>query len=270
MSHDWRCSFVTLTYADPHLPGGRHLVPAHLSGWLKRLRFAISYNLLPDDHARAFVTPAMLAGCSYGTLRYFASGEYGLASGRPHYHANIFGLAPNSVIGDRTFAQLVKLAWPYGERVKVLPMQAGAARYVAKYVGKGLDQASAPRLHGRPPEFRRYSDGARSKPALGSLGALAVPALIAGHDRAQPDVERTVALGRDRQVFLDRYLADRLRKAVGFSEERIADLASARLLALRDRSVEQRWSVLTGAAAEGPRFKAFAAYWSSRVEIDDD
>lgn len=64
-------SFVTLTYDNEHLPADESVSKYEFQTFMKRLRK------------------------SYGArIRYFACGEYGTESGRPHYHAIIFGLAP--------------------------------------------------------------------------------------------------------------------------------------------------------------------------------
>lgn len=76
--------FVTLTYDDDHVPQTAYamnddgeaapaltLCPRDLELFWKRLRKAH-----PDDH-----------------IRYFAAGEYGTTTYRPHYHAIIFGLS---------------------------------------------------------------------------------------------------------------------------------------------------------------------------------
>ena len=56
--------FMTLTYDDKHLPSDGSLDPKHLTDFIKRLRF----------HYRD------------RSIRYFACGEYGDDSWRPHYH----------------------------------------------------------------------------------------------------------------------------------------------------------------------------------------
>lgn len=63
-----RSAFVTLTYDDDHLPRSGKLVPDDLANFWKRLRKESSRK-----------------------LRYFACGEYGEKTHRPHYHAIIFG-----------------------------------------------------------------------------------------------------------------------------------------------------------------------------------
>lgn len=102
--HD-HAATVTLTYADEHLPSG--LQKPHLQGYLKRLR------------SRREGT----------TVRFFASGEYGDTTERPHYHALIFGLHQDD-------PALIE-SWGKGHvhTDKVTP---ASVAYVAGYVAKKL------------------------------------------------------------------------------------------------------------------------------------
>lgn len=96
--------WTTLTYDDEHLPGG--LVKSDLSGFLKRLR----------------------ARKNGQRIRFFASGEYGETTKRPHYHAILFGTAD---------AAAIQAAWPYGHS-RVDPISDAAIAYVAGYTAKKI------------------------------------------------------------------------------------------------------------------------------------
>lgn len=102
-SHDHAC-WTTLTYDDEHLPST--LAKAHLSGWVKRLR--------------RVVEPVR--------VRFFASGEYGERSLRPHYHAILFGL-------PITTAGKIQDTWPYGF-TRTDSLSAASIAYVAGYCSK--------------------------------------------------------------------------------------------------------------------------------------
>lgn len=93
-------SWGTLTYDDDHVPPT--LRKAHLSGFIKRLR------------ARG------------ERIRFFASGEYGERTGRPHYHPILFGLRDDS---------LVQACWPYGH-TRMYPVTPEGISYVAGYCSK--------------------------------------------------------------------------------------------------------------------------------------
>ena len=68
LSTSQKASFVTLTYDDTKLPANQTLVKAHLQNFMKRLRKRIE----PEK------------------LRYYAVGEYGDKTQRPHYHMILF------------------------------------------------------------------------------------------------------------------------------------------------------------------------------------
>lgn len=73
-------AFLTLTYDEKHLPSGGTLVKRDLQLFMKRLRFS---------------RPSLLqAGLKYQDrpvgLRFYACGEYGETSRRPHYHVLLF------------------------------------------------------------------------------------------------------------------------------------------------------------------------------------
>lgn len=152
--------FVTLTYSDERLPAYGHLVPAHLSKFLKRLRSArYRARNLPDrgGHLGSWVG-----------VRYLASGEYGDRFGRPHYHALLFncGFADEyRVGGDLYESPTLARLWPYGDH-KIGTLTGASANYTAQYTLKKLGKPSET-IHDegvvRPPEFARMS----TKPALG-------------------------------------------------------------------------------------------------------
>lgn len=100
-AHSDAC-WATLTYDDAHLPPT--LAKGHVSGWLKRLR--------------ARVAPV--------GVRFFASGEYGERTARPHYHSILFGVPESAPIQD---------CWPYGF-ARVDPLSPAAISYVAGYCSK--------------------------------------------------------------------------------------------------------------------------------------
>jgi hypothetical protein len=77
--------FVTLTYAGDTSP---HLQPQHLTDWLKRYRY------------------------HHGPFRYYAAGEYGEETHRPHWHVLMFGVQQrypkNYIIPDK------EIHWGHG------------------------------------------------------------------------------------------------------------------------------------------------------------
>lgn len=123
-----KAMFVTLTYDDEHLPVNGSLSSYDLRCFFKRLR----------------KSAVRFYGDSF-RLKYFACGEYGPRTHRPHYHAIIFGLD----YSDPVDIDLVKSSWckcaPYmwhprkqhGRiRRAIAPVVDKCIRYVAGYVFK--------------------------------------------------------------------------------------------------------------------------------------
>ncbi|AXH73663.1 MAG: replication initiator protein [Microviridae sp.] len=100
--HERQC-WSTLTYDDAHLPPT--LDKVHVSAFLKRLRARL--------HPRS--------------VRFFASGEYGEKTDRPHYHAILYGVSQ----GERA----VQEAWPHGY-ARTDALSPAAIAYVAGYCTK--------------------------------------------------------------------------------------------------------------------------------------
>ena len=88
------------------------LVKSDLQKFFKRLRKHISYAL-----------PSLL-------IKYFACGEYGSRTFRPHFHAVVFCSAP---VSASIFSSLVRLSWKSGI-IDVQRVAANAASYVASYL----------------------------------------------------------------------------------------------------------------------------------------
>lgn len=192
-------SFITLTYSDDKLPGDfvhrgeffkAGLYPKDLQDWLKRLRFMISPR----------------------KLRYYAVGEYGDESWRPHYHAVVFGLSPLEV-------NTVRTSWGLGHVVVGnLTIQSAAyvAGYVTKKMGKKIGDAA---LDGKYPEFQRMS----LCPGIGAL-AMEDVAKVMSSEYAQADlaikgdVPESLTMG-GKSLPLGRYLRQVLRKNLGRSSE---------------------------------------------------
>lgn len=136
-------SFLTLTYHPRHLPQHGTLVKKHLQDFIKRLRFA-----------------------SDVPLRYYACGEYGTESLRPHYHLCLFG---TDFKEDRKHYKItpdghslwnspsLSDRWPFGHAV-IGDLNFDTAAYTARYVTKKITGASAPEHYGnRIPEFSLMS-----------------------------------------------------------------------------------------------------------------
>lgn len=77
-------SFITLTYDEEHFPHDFSISKRALQLFLKRIRKIYPFH-----------------------LRYYAVGEYGSQSHRPHYHLILFNFNP-------LFHDLIQKCWPYG------------------------------------------------------------------------------------------------------------------------------------------------------------
>lgn len=129
-----QCCFITLTYNDDYVPvntdnGALTLVKKHFQDFMKRFR--------------RHIEPLK--------IRFYACGEYGDTTGRPHYHAIIFGydfpdkqLRPrksNSSYDTFTSETLSKL-WPFGYHL-IAGVNFDSCAYVARYVMKKLSGPQA-------------------------------------------------------------------------------------------------------------------------------
>ncbi|AXH74040.1 MAG: replication initiator protein [Microviridae sp.] len=122
-------SFVTLTYDDDNLPLGHSLQKRDLQLFFKKLRK------------------------NYAPFRYFACGEYGDQTRRPHYHIIFFGIdfhedRKKHSTGKRGnplyTSQTLQNAWPYGHS-SVGEFNYATAAYTARYIMKkqlGKDSAN--------------------------------------------------------------------------------------------------------------------------------
>jgi len=144
-------AFITLTYRDDDLVYGSTratLVKDHLTRFWKRLR----------DH--------------YGELRYFACGEYGEQTNRPHYHAIVYGID----ISDKKFLKVSKgnkifisskldSVWSHGDAY-IGDVAFESCAYVSRYImAKRLGKDSSYyNENGIEPEFVRMS----RRPGIGT------------------------------------------------------------------------------------------------------
>lgn len=149
-------SFLTLTLNDDSLVWGEHrptLDPNHLTLFWKRLRKAVRKK--------------------YGIkrLQYFACGEYGGITNRPHYHACVFGLDfPDKTLhstkgGNRLYrSDFLDSVWGHGHCL-IGAVTFESAAYVARYiVDKKLgNSAKYYTDESIEPEFVRMS----RRPAIG-------------------------------------------------------------------------------------------------------
>ena len=127
--------FVTLTYDDCH-------VPIHYYSDPETGEALPSMSLVKRDFQLFMKRLRKKFGVG---IRFFASGEYGSESFRPHYHAIIFGLELDDLVFYKRSAQgfqyfnsaSLQEVWPNGFAV-VAPVTWETCAYTARYVMKKL------------------------------------------------------------------------------------------------------------------------------------
>lgn len=220
-------AFVTLTYNDKSLPvidapdglsGAGTLEPAHLRNFLKRLR-----KELPNE------------------IRFFAVGEYGGETWRPHYHLALFnfsncarGLTLQSPLSSRRLASkccsqcsMVERIWGNGD-IELRALDPGKSGYLAGYVTKKMTKKEDARLLGRHPEFSRQSNGGGKSKFKGGIGAPGLDAM-AKIIRQYTDPKNLIdvpthLLHEKKQLVLGRYLRKKLRQRLELKEETPLDV----------------------------------------------
>ncbi|MDR2602612.1 MAG: hypothetical protein LBC53_09225 [Spirochaetaceae bacterium] len=134
--------FLTLTYDDEHLPPHGSLRKSDLTKFWKRLRKRLGNR----------------------RIKYFACGEYGSLTERPHYHAVIFGLQ----FYDLEDQCAVIASWPFCDwnlaRVKSCSERVcfESIKYVTRYIQKKLSGSVADSVYiksRREPPFQVQSSG---------------------------------------------------------------------------------------------------------------
>jgi hypothetical protein len=151
LAHDAN-AFVTLTYNDEHNDGSVHR--AHWIEFRDKMKAKLRYRKMP-------------------MFRYYAVGEYGKKSGRPHYHYSQFGY-------DSSLRELIEECWPYGF-IHIHEFNHTTARYVAKYNLKMLSLTGDPKYR-LPEEAEEEEFSTMSKhPAIGVPSLQAIVSAIAGN-----------------------------------------------------------------------------------------
>lgn len=202
--------FVTLTYDGRHFPApyvwgtegdppqGGVLVKEHLARFFKRLRV-----LVPERK-----------------IRYYACGEYGDKTWRPHYHMILYGVSPVE-------SELLEKAWGMGF-VHVGTVEPDSIQYVTGYIAKKLTSSKGstdPRkpeqekLRGRPPEFCVMS----RRPGIGQVGVEKFIQAL----RSNPGVAASLKDGSIPETFMmgmkkypmDRFTKQKLYSALGIEKE---------------------------------------------------
>lgn len=199
--------FITLTYAPQHLPEGGSLNKRDLQLFLKKLRF----HLEPLK------------------IRYFACGEYGEKTHRPHYHLIVWGI-------DETHETLVSDCWSKGI-IDFKPALPSAFRYVAGYVVKKYSK------FGDSKEFTLMS----RRPGIGFKF---LETLSKYSDSTGTDVIHEY-IYRGKKCILGSYCIKRMRK-MKFTQEYIDELNKILIEDYSHNLLTQSWDFLEGKYGDSP------------------
>jgi len=182
-THEVNC-FVTLTYDDEHIPKNRTLEKKDLCNFFKRLRKKL--------HPRK--------------IRYYACGEYGDLTERPHYHAIIFNYWPEdiSLLKETGYGKLyqsdeIESTWGKG-MISVAECSYETAAYTASYVTKKVTgKKSSEHYQGRQPEYSVQSN----RPGIGR----------AWYEEYKQEVwDNNSVLARGREITAPQYYKIQLKK----------------------------------------------------------
>lgn len=173
LDHSKVASFITLTYDDSHCPVGQVYDDGTVDYSLRKR----DWQLFLKRFRKMF---------SPREIRFYACGEYGDSTHRPHYHAILFGVAVDELAGDvlgyNEFHQpvfkspILNKVWKNGENCSVAHVSWQTCAYVARYVTKKL---TGPRsieyaVRNIEPEFSLMS----RRPGIGGFFALDHPDLL--------------------------------------------------------------------------------------------
>ena len=185
-THEGESAFVTLTYDNDSLP--------------------VTLDHVPTLRKRSFLN-WVRSSRRAGGFRYYAVGEYGELSLRPHYHMAVF-CEPGVRIGE------ILERWRSGF-VQSSPLNLERARYLAAYTAKKLTKADDERLEpDQEPEFRTSS----KRPPLGAAFVEVAADRWLTHGKgiidARGDVERTFRV--DGRIFpFDEWALKQIRSHCG-------------------------------------------------------
>lgn len=138
-----KSAFITLTYSDEFVPENMCLVKKDLQLFLKRLRKELS-RIADQRYDNGKLKPF--------PLKYFACGEYGETTSRPHYHLIMFGI-------DKRYEDVLLDCWHMG-MIDIGSVTKDSIQYVCGYVMKKYNGDVQKQVFGdRPPQFMVCSKG---------------------------------------------------------------------------------------------------------------
>ena len=187
--------FVTLTYSDENVPinaAGDHILKkSDLTKFIKRLRKSYSSQ--------------------NSTFRFFACGEYGEQTQRPHYHIILFGVGVDA-------ERLIEQKWQHGFH-QVSELTPERCSYIAQYTIKKMTQPESRGLNGRTPEYATMS----TRPGVGHP---AIPWLVHRANTAKQTIVDAGDVWTSIRIAgkiwpLGNYLRRKLRERLGISHDAV-------------------------------------------------
>lgn len=201
-------TFMTLTYDDDNVPVDYHLNKTDLTLFLKRYRKRLGHK-----------------------IRYFAIGEYGDQTWRPHYHLAIFSekkiercirnCEDQRKRGFCTNDCIPALAWNKGN-ISVTPtLNMELAGYITGYIKK---KATKERLINRPNEFQTSSRGRRKdgNGGIGYRGIREIATQLKNDPRSARTIIHSIGIG-GRSRIIGGYLKEILSSELGHDKHAILD-----------------------------------------------
>lgn len=193
-------TFVTLTYKPEKVPVT--LSKRHVQLWLKRLRKAHA-----KKQRQAGIRPEAVK-----PLRFFATGEYGETTNRPHYHAIVYSTSTSD-------APLIQKTWPNGW-ADVKPADRAAIAYVAGYAAKkygdSVQHTKGERIDPETGEVYNYQPPFLQMSRMPGLGATA--------RKKHRNSWRSFAIMDDVKMSVPRYLHEHWKKtATPMEKDKLED-----------------------------------------------
>lgn len=205
-------------------------------------------------------------------IRFFAVGEYGSETLRPHYHLALFG--GGSCVYGTTRPRIgtsqpdwenccrtcltVGTAWGHGI-VQIGELNQKTAQYIARYTVKKLTGNMETLYDGRTPEFARMS----LRPGIGHDAMWEVASTLMAHDwPSSCDVPSALRHG-SRLYPLGRYLRGVLREMMGRTNE----THPATLAEMEEEMRELRESAFDASLCFREAVKARAAPQINSIEV---
>ncbi|UIB81486.1 replication initiator protein [Flyfo microvirus Tbat2_185] len=204
--------FLTITYSDEHLPFDEKGLPSlnkvDLQNFFKRLRKKYS---------------------SFKSMKYYAVGEYGSTTQRPHYHVILFH-TPFKYTPRIGQLNILEAIWGKGF-VDVGNVEEASAAYVAKYCITKQNEVDSV-----VPPFALISKG---------LGAGYITETTREYHRADPAERNCITLSGGRKKRLPRYYKDKIfdkshKKKIAKALELLSDINA---LDTREAFVNQKQNI---------------------------